>query len=282
MKRRQISIASLGIVLAITASGCTVNPSSATAPHATQTPDDSAPTRTVVVIGDSIPFNSPDDCPGCVGFVESYAEALSDSSDEIYTAVNRSRHDGARVSDVLDEVESGSLDEALSNADVIIVSVGYNDQPPYGDGSCYDEAIDLDTVKGAAEALSATTADCIGTQTATAAANLADLLGGVRGLAPDASIRALTAYNAWTGWPDFEALGAETAGSASRTVAAGLLAWRTVVCHEAEKVGGDCVDLLTAFNGTDGLTPSGDLLAEDYTHPSQKGNELIRDLLLQR
>ena len=26
--------------------------------------------------GDSIPYNSPDDCPGCTGFVDQYAKAV--------------------------------------------------------------------------------------------------------------------------------------------------------------------------------------------------------------
>jgi lysophospholipase L1-like esterase len=276
------SAALLASVVALLASGCAVTPTPAAQTSApTQTPTPSAAgARNVVAIGDSIPYNSPDDCPGCAGFVESYAEALGDSSGEAYTAVNLSRHDGARTADIADEVESGSLDAALSGAGVILVSVGYNDQPPYDEGACYDETIDLDTVQGAAEALIATTSDCIADRTATSGADLAGVLEGVRVLAPDASILVLTAYNAWTGWPDFEALGADTAGAASQTVAAALAAWRTVVCDEAEAVGGECADLLTAFNGSDGLTPSGDLLAADYTHPSQTGNDLIRDVLL--
>ncbi|WP_181035116.1 SGNH/GDSL hydrolase family protein [Arthrobacter sp. B0490] len=233
-----------------------------------------------MAIGDSIPYNSPDDCPNCTGFVDSYAQALTDQNAETYTAVNRSRHDGARTADILEEVQSGSLDEELSDAAVIIVSVGYNDQPPYDTGSCADTSLNLDTAAGAADALIATTADCIADRTGAAGADLAGVLKHARDLAPDARIVVLTAFNAWTGWSDFEALGAHTVRGASQTVATSLDAWRTTACEEAERIEGECVDLLTAFNGPDGLTPSGDLLAADYTHPSQKGNDLIRDLLL--
>ena len=179
-------------------------------------------------------------------------------------------------------MQSGSLDADLSDADVVIVSAGYNDQPPYDEGPCYDAANNLDSTQGAAQALIATTEECIATRTATAGADLAGVLQGVREISPDASILVLTAYNSWTGWPDFEALGAETADAASTTVVAGLDMWRNVVCDEADKVEGECIDLLAEFNGADGLTPAGELLAADYTHPSQKGNDLIRDLLLQR
>lgn len=276
-KRPRIAAASLVLAVIGLISGCAGEPSSAP-----QTPSagDSVAPLTVVAIGDSIPYNSSDDCPNCTGFVDSYAQALSDQNGATYTAVNRSRHDGARTADILEEIQGGSLDEELSDAAVIIVSVGYNDQPPYDTGSCSDKSLNLDTAAGAADALVATTADCIADRTGAAGADLAGILKHARGLAPDARIVVLTAFNAWTGWSDFEALGAQTVRGASQTVATSLDAWRTTACEEAERIEGECVDLLTAFNGPDGLNPSGDLLAEDYTHPSQKGNDLIRDLLL--
>ena len=52
------------------------------------------------------------------------------------------------------------------------------------------------------------------------------------------------------------------------------------ICAEAAAVDGECVDVIAAFNGPDATTPSGDLLADDYTHPSQAGNDRIRDELL--
>ena len=58
-----------GVLLA---SGCAATPS------ATPTPDASASALSVVVIGDSIPFNSPEDCPGCTAFVDSYADGLAE------------------------------------------------------------------------------------------------------------------------------------------------------------------------------------------------------------
>ena len=275
---RRIGAAPVMIAVTVLIVGC----ASASSPESSAPSPSETAAHTVVVIGDSIPYNSPEDCPGCIGFADSYAEALGATEGENYEAVNRSRHDGARTADILDEVQSGTLDAVLSDAEVVIVSAGYNDQAPYEQGDCYDESIDLDTTEGAASAFLATTADCIATQTAATGAVLARLLDDVRERAPDASIFALGSYNSWTGWSEFDALGPEVAGPASQAVAAGLAAWRTVVCEEVERIDGTCVDLLTAFNGADGLTPAGDLLAADYNHPSQKGNDLIRDLLLDR
>ena len=58
-----------------------------------------------------------------------------------------------------------------------------------------------------------------------------------------------------------------------------LDAWNTMLCAAAEKVGFTCVDVYRAFNGSDGSTPSADLLAPDYTHPSDTGNAVISELL---
>jgi hypothetical protein len=53
-----------------------------------------------------------------------------------------------------------------------------------------------------------------------------------------------------------------------------------MLCSAADANGFTCADISTAFNGEDGTTPSGDLLARDYTHPSDKGNQVIADVLV--
>ena len=52
-----------------------------------------------------------------------------------------------------------------------------------------------------------------------------------------------------------------------------------MICKAAQANGFTCADIYHAFNGLDGLTPSGDLLAKDNTHPSDKGNEVIAHAL---
>lgn len=186
----------LGVMLACILGGCAAPAEPATE---SATPSATASPLTVLAIGDSIPFNSASDCPGCTGFVESYASALGASNGETYAVVNRSRHDGAQTADILEEVQSGSLDEALGDADVVIVSSGFNDQPPYGDEGEACSAAQLDTNADVLAAVLATTPECVTTQTAVTGSELAEVLKGVRERAPDASILVLTAYNAWTG-----------------------------------------------------------------------------------
>jgi len=276
---RLIMLLAGAAVLLVT--GCAA-PSGGTAATPTRTAETTpgSDVISVVAIGDSIPYNSPQDCPGCTGFVDSFAEALAESTGEPVEAINRSRHDGAQTADILEEVQSGSLDDVLGTANLVIVSAGYNDQPPYGDEgeACY--AAQLDTEADAVAAVLATTPECIATQTATTAEDLAGVLDGVRERAPEASLLVLTAYDSWTGWSAVEAAGPEAAASVSTTIVAALDAWRTAACAAAVAVDGECVDLLAGFNGPDATSPSGDLLAADYTHPSQSGNDLIRDLLL--
>ena len=56
-------------------------------------------------------------------------------------------------------------------------------------------------------------------------------------------------------------------------------AWDKMMCEAAVKNGFTCVDIYHSFNGPDGLQAAGDLLAADYTHPSQAGNDRIAELL---
>jgi len=53
------------------------------------------------------------------------------------------------------------------------------------------------------------------------------------------------------------------------------------MCEAAEAKGLACADIYHAVNGPDGLTSSGDLVADDYTHPSDKGNEIIANTLVE-
>ena len=62
---------------------------------------------------------------------------------------------------------------------------------------------------------------------------------------------------------------------AARTSRDVVSAYSAMQCKAARATGFTCADIYRAFNGKDGLKPSGDLLANDFTHPSDKGNEVI-------
>ena len=84
----------------------------------------------------------------------------------------------------------------------------------------------------------------------------------------------LNRYNDWIGWQPVNL----TPEQADKTV---ILhdAWTTMLCDAAQTNGFACIDIYHAFNGPDGSTPSADLLAPDYVHPSQLGNDEITRLL---
>jgi hypothetical protein len=84
----------------------------------------------LVAIGDSIPFNSPDDCPGCTGFVNRYGEALSEASGTPVKVLNESEHNNNTVGMLLQEVsDSPKLRTDLAAADAIIVGIAHNAPP---------------------------------------------------------------------------------------------------------------------------------------------------------
>jgi lysophospholipase L1-like esterase len=56
--------------------------------------------------------------------------------------------------------------------------------------------------------------------------------------------------------------------------------WDSMLCSAAARSGFACADIYHRFNGRRGETPSGDLLAGDYTHPSDKGNQAIAATLV--
>src|SRR5215218_3687161 len=75
---------------------------------------------TLVAVGDSIGYNSPQDCPGCTGFVDRYGVALEDAAGVPVTIRNLTEHNGLQVDMLLSELEtSESLRDALASADAI-------------------------------------------------------------------------------------------------------------------------------------------------------------------
>lgn len=265
-----VAAAVAGLALILTACTGTASPDEGTGPAG----------PSILAIGDSIPFNSPDDCPGCTGFLASYAAALSEESGDTWLPNNQSRHDGAGTADIVDQLESGDLDDDVASASIVIVSIGLNDQPPYVDAGAPCSAI-VNTNQDAVDAVLATTPECLDEQTAVLQDRLATILSSIRSLAPDAEILAIAGYNTWTGGETLLAADEATSAAVTDVIVGALERWRDAVCEEATAVRGDCIDLLAAFNGDDGRIPSDGLLAPDYAHPSQEGNDLIRDLLLE-
>ena len=273
--RRLWPIGALVCVAAIVV-GCDQPTSSPAAGSASPTTDEGF---VLVAMGDSIPYNSPNDCPGCTGFVDSYASYLGAGLGEPVTVKNVSRHDGARSIDILGQVQSGSLETILGSADMVIISIGFNDQPPfvYAPEGC-PPAPTSDSP--AALAAAAPSQACIDAVVPVIEDQVAKVFSGIRAASPAAVVAVLTPYDTWRGWTALNALDDAALAALLDAETNWFHTWNAALCTEAEAIDAICVDVYRAFNGADGTRPAGDLVVPgDYTHPSQKGNDTIRDLL---
>jgi hypothetical protein len=73
--RARVYLVALLIVAAALAGGS--RESAAATPSSAKAATSGSVKLRLVAIGDSIPYNSPQDCPGCTGFVDRYARAVA-------------------------------------------------------------------------------------------------------------------------------------------------------------------------------------------------------------
>ena len=259
---RGLGLAAAAVLIA----GCTGG-NDPTAEAATET--SAADTLSLVAIGDSIPYNSPEDCPGCTGFVDSYADAVAAATGRTVDVTNLSEHTGLTLPGLLESFDD--LSPVLEAADVIVVGIAHNStelnaEQPCGAPLGPDEQPDW----------SAITQECADRSAEEYRPQYESLFAQVAALreGQPTVLRTINRYNDWIGWTDGN-LGPEE----DQKTATVFAAWNAMLCDAAAGNGFACADIGLAFNGPDGLSPSGELLAGDYTHPSDLGNATITDVL---
>jgi len=267
--------------LAVLLSGCA--PASTPVPLATETPvplatETSIPSLTpwsLVVVGDSIAYNSSTVCPGCSGFVYRYADAIFEATGHPVKVSNLSQL-SLQVDVLLEELRPDTYAwrrDALVNADIIIVSIAFNDVPWLrNDDPC-------DGPNGNKPDWSKYNSSCAAAATEIFRPKFESVYARIVALreGKPTIFRTINRYNDWIGWTgDAGETNPPEATDATRVV---LDAWSAMVCETAQENGFTCADIYHTFNGAAGLTPSGDLLGKDYTHPSDKGNEVIARVL---
>ena len=224
------------------------------------------------MIGDSIPYNSSADCPGCTGFVDRYATALAQATGRKVETSNLSEHTGLTLPQLMDELDS--FKEPLIGADAIIVGIAHNSFELDNDEQCgttFDEA--TSTLKDWSEV----TPRCAASSAAKYRPQYDELYATIaswregRAHAPthDRQVQRLERMEDAHLTPDQE-----------RRTFYMHDSWNRMLCRSAEQHGFGCADIYHVFNGPDGTKPSGDLLAADYTHPSDRGNARIAGVLL--
>lgn len=231
----------------------------------------------LVAVGDSIAYNSPDDCRGCTGFVDRYAAAITQATGHPVQVQNLSEHSGLQTDDLLAELKTDSQRrEALSKADIIIVSIAYNDNPVTGNddpchaytGNGWDWTKVTPTCTAAAAVKFQPKLESVYAQIVTLRAGKPTIF------------RTINMYNDWIGGADSDT-GKDTPPEATNATHALYDAWSAMICKAAEANGFGCADTYHAFNGLDGLkVAAGDLTASKANgHPSDKGNEVIAGVL---
>jgi lysophospholipase L1-like esterase len=264
------STGALLVAVTLVLSGCGDDASDTSAP--TPTPTVGRPSWSVVALGDSVGMSLPD-CGGCTSFVDLWADEVAEQTGTDVAVANYAIPDG-EATDVLAQVTGDDeVRDALSAADVVVVTIGINDSPWNRLDDPCGAAPDYPMVEW-----EAITRGC----TSLVVRQYADVLGQVlaevdelRAGQPTA-LRVVTVYDAVLGdhvdpgWDDPAAVG-------PAVLANELLAGAQ--CLVAEAHDGRCIDVLHAFNGADGHQPAAELLAADHTHPSPAGHEAIAALL---
>lgn len=230
------------------------------------------PDLVLLAMGDSIPYNAPDDCPGCSGYVAQYGEAIADATSLSVGVLNRSQHTGLTIEGLLNSFANETFTTEVADADAITISIGYNDAPMgVTDDPC-------DGASGDFPDLEQYTDECIDEWADAFALQFDDVLtqvGELRAGKPTL----LSVINVYDWWRGFEQNPDEI--DANIDVVRRVLERQNAdICRIATEHGFLCADVHGAFNGLKHDQPSGELLAVDYSHPSQSGNDLIARTLI--
>jgi len=225
-----------------------------------------------VVVGDSIPYNSPEDCPGCTGFVKRYADALARATGRPVETTNLSQHNNLTLPGLVAELDQ--FEDQLSGADAIIVGIAHNSIALNSEMPCGSR---FDYATGELADWAKVNQDCANASTAEYQPQFQQVFSEIAGWRSGRPTILLTInkYNDWIGWDNAPLTKAQEAKTA-------LIhdSWNKVLCSTAVANQFTCVDVYHAFNGPTGRRAAGGLLADDYTHPSEKGNKLIAKVLI--
>jgi hypothetical protein len=229
----------------------------------------------LVAVGDSLLFNSQDDCHDCIGSVVMYADAISKATGHPVKVQNLSQHNGLQTDGLLDELKNDvQRREGLATADIILVSISANDTPMSSDDDPCDGA--------GFPVWSKYDATCVAASSEIFRPKLESVFAQIVALraGKPTIFRTITPYNDWLGGIDGES-GVVTPPEATNPTRLVLDAWSAMICRAAQANGFTCADTYHAFNGPDGLKPIAGVLTTSKAngHPNDKGNEVIAQVL---
>jgi lysophospholipase L1-like esterase len=226
----------------------------------------------LVALGDSIPYGGRY-CGDCTPYPTLLARTLAGRiGDPI--AVRDLGLPGLTTAQLLERVRTrADVRAAIAGADIVTITIGHNDTPWNSrHDSCDGARAWFGPYHDARFA--SYTGPCLTVEANAYKFRLASVLSAIRvlrGVRP-------TLIGVTTDWNQLIGkLGMTSAGvTASKAV---LDRFALVTCAAAKTYGARCGDVYHAFNGATGLRSAGAYLAPDHDHASQRGHQVIAQLL---
>jgi lysophospholipase L1-like esterase len=220
----------------------------------------------VVGLGDSI--TSGQGCPGCVPFVDLYAQQITRTT-SLQATVTNLGVGGWTSSDLLTSLsDRGPNSQHVRDSDIIIVTIGANDFLPMLDTALRGDC-------GGADGLS-----CFGSALTVLRDNLTAILHRIQQLRAG-QLTAVRVTGYWNVFLD-GTVAARTYGPSFQRSSSTLTQHVNGVIQEvAQEQGAQYVDLYIPFKGEAGDDDDTPLLADDGDHPNQAGHQEIADSLTQ-
>jgi lysophospholipase L1-like esterase len=269
MKAVRLSALSAGILCAVV-TGCSdgglAGSGDAAATAGAASPTEAAGLR-LVSLGDSSATGSGDEDGR--GWVQRYADLVTEETGSPVLVIARAENGTTTDALVAEVTHDDALRNSISEADIVVIGAG---------------GADLNEGDDAWNAGSCTGPACYEPALAAYERNIGDLAAAVAELRADQPtvLRAVTPPNALTGAEEvIPPFLRETATEIGVFHARSL---RESTCSALRAHGGECIDVLTAFNGADGTEDAyatGLMNLEDCCYASGKGQQLMAELLLQ-
>jgi lysophospholipase L1-like esterase len=262
-----LSAAILCTALAGCSDGGPAGPGDAASNTAAAAPTEAAAGLRLVSLGDSSATGSGDE--DGIGWVQRYADLVSEETGSRVQVIARAQDGTTSDALVAAVTEDDVLREQISTADIVVIGAGGADlnkgDDDWNAGVCSGPA-------------------CYEPALAAYERNVGELAAAVAELRADEPtiFRAVTPPNGLTGAeqviPPFLA---EAATEVGVFVAESL---RASTCAALRAHGGECIDVLTAFNGSDGTEDAyatGLMNLDDCCYASGKGQQVMAELLLE-
>jgi lysophospholipase L1-like esterase len=274
--RRVVAVVAIGLMAACAETGDTADgpsgkdPTPPTSEPAAVTTSAGAELR-LVALGDSI--STDNQCPGCTTFADLYGQLAQRETGQTVVVQNLSVPDTA-AADLLEQVtHDPATREALVDADLVTVTIGFNDTPwnrlddPCGAAPDYPSISWPEVTPG-----------CTDRVTREFAGTFDEILAEITRLhgSGPLTLRVTTVYNSVIGdtvdptWDSPEAVAPSKLANQQ---------FADAQCRVASKYGGRCARMIPLMNGADGASDAGANLAADHTHMSQQGHQLTADAL---